>query len=246
MRKVEFPAAHSTDTTWFSVDNDGRLAVFETSEHGGYPTASERGATFIGLYYALWADADDLGVVEYDYDPSHVFALPEAEARADEFGVSMPPWLCGELFEFNSALDEGRLLQLLRDRGYPPDAPFVRFNTATPIWFATSLLEEFEPLGVVRRRRIHTEVCEVFGFYGYGVPSDDVSHAPPYRQVTAPRVPITLARLPPSWREWFLRVEFSMLQFHHSEQLQPFEYFPSHSWVVYWLDSQGERHEIYG
>ena len=31
------PAAHSMDTTWFAVDRDGSVGVFDTSEHGAVP-----------------------------------------------------------------------------------------------------------------------------------------------------------------------------------------------------------------
>jgi hypothetical protein len=33
----DFPAAHSMDTTWFGVDEDGELAVFESGEGGSVP-----------------------------------------------------------------------------------------------------------------------------------------------------------------------------------------------------------------
>jgi hypothetical protein len=36
---VDFPAAHSMDTTWFGVDDDGEIAVFESGEDGAVPNA---------------------------------------------------------------------------------------------------------------------------------------------------------------------------------------------------------------
>lgn len=35
----DFPAAHSMDTTWFGVDEEGELAVFESGEGGSVPNA---------------------------------------------------------------------------------------------------------------------------------------------------------------------------------------------------------------
>ena len=35
-----FPAAHSMDTTWFAVDDDGHVAILNTSENGAYPTGA--------------------------------------------------------------------------------------------------------------------------------------------------------------------------------------------------------------
>ena len=36
--KTDFPAAHSMDTTWFAIDRDGHVAVFESGEAGAVPT----------------------------------------------------------------------------------------------------------------------------------------------------------------------------------------------------------------
>ncbi|MBS2018178.1 MAG: hypothetical protein JST00_35230 [Deltaproteobacteria bacterium] len=35
----DFPAAHSMDTTWFAVDRDGNVAMFETGESGAVPSS---------------------------------------------------------------------------------------------------------------------------------------------------------------------------------------------------------------
>jgi hypothetical protein len=42
----DFPAAHSMDTTWFAVDRDGHVAVFETGESGAVPTAAYLGEDY--------------------------------------------------------------------------------------------------------------------------------------------------------------------------------------------------------
>ena len=39
----EFSAAHSMDTTWFAVDADGCVGVFDTSEGGALPNAAASG-----------------------------------------------------------------------------------------------------------------------------------------------------------------------------------------------------------
>jgi len=39
-RGCDFPAAHSMDSTWFAVDDDGQVAVFETGEGGALPKSS--------------------------------------------------------------------------------------------------------------------------------------------------------------------------------------------------------------
>jgi len=39
----EFPAAHSMDTTWFAVDEDGRVARFDSGEAGAVPVGAANG-----------------------------------------------------------------------------------------------------------------------------------------------------------------------------------------------------------
>lgn len=40
---ADFPAAHSMDTTWFAVDADGNVGVFDSSEDGAVPNAAATG-----------------------------------------------------------------------------------------------------------------------------------------------------------------------------------------------------------
>ena len=44
---TDYPAAHSTDSTWFAVDEDGQIAAFDTDEEGQIP----RGFPSEGLPY---------------------------------------------------------------------------------------------------------------------------------------------------------------------------------------------------
>lgn len=37
---TDCPAAHSMDTAWFGVDEDGEIAFFETGENGSVPLSS--------------------------------------------------------------------------------------------------------------------------------------------------------------------------------------------------------------
>src|SRR4051812_22138812 len=43
MDALDYPAAHSMDTSWFAVDEDGRVARFESSEDGAVPNNAATG-----------------------------------------------------------------------------------------------------------------------------------------------------------------------------------------------------------
>jgi hypothetical protein len=51
---VDFPAAHSMDTTWFAVDKDGHVGLFFTCEDGHLPLAAARTDAH-DLLGRLWA-----------------------------------------------------------------------------------------------------------------------------------------------------------------------------------------------
>src|SRR5215468_7860598 len=55
---VDFPAAHSMDTTWFAVDRDGHIGVFESGEPGAVPKqVDESGGRSGGIDDAAVLDA---------------------------------------------------------------------------------------------------------------------------------------------------------------------------------------------
>lgn len=73
----EFPAAHSMDTTWFAIDSDGHVAVFDSSEAGCVPTDAYLDEDHGELTDKLF-DLPATGVI-YDFDghrasdgPSHL------------------------------------------------------------------------------------------------------------------------------------------------------------------------------
>lgn len=88
--EVDFPAAHSMDSSWYAVDKDGFVAYFDTGEDGPMPNrcySPEMGDHFEDM------DVDDLeemGLSRSDIiDPSH---LPDPKrlysySASDEYGV---------------------------------------------------------------------------------------------------------------------------------------------------------------
>lgn len=76
---TDFPAAHSMDTTWFAIDSDGHVAVFESGESGCVPQDA-----YLGEDYGEITDqVHDLPSTSAVYDlagwcaaagPSHVHA----------------------------------------------------------------------------------------------------------------------------------------------------------------------------
>jgi len=68
MFDADYPAAHSMDTTWFAVDEEGHVAAFVTGESGAMPIAG----------YGNDAMAMDVGALE-----EMIAALPKVEVTFD-------------------------------------------------------------------------------------------------------------------------------------------------------------------
>ena len=93
----DFPAAHSMDSTWFAVDEDGEVAVFDTASEGpiplgGFPVhGDEEGAFDEGQMLArvLWAKAS-LDPRLRALLPAKVEALEESIDDSDEWELIEP------------------------------------------------------------------------------------------------------------------------------------------------------------
>jgi hypothetical protein len=102
----DFPAAHSMDTQWYAVDQDGHIAVFVTGENGHVPTAARDDDILWQLQQIREPQterqqADDLasqyGFFSYEYEmawhgavaPYYRSIVPENPLHIDE----LPPEL---------------------------------------------------------------------------------------------------------------------------------------------------------
>lgn len=51
---LNYPAAHSMDTTWFAVDAEGSIAIFDTGEGGAVPEVLDPGGGGWVLFKIDW------------------------------------------------------------------------------------------------------------------------------------------------------------------------------------------------
>jgi hypothetical protein len=74
----DYPAAHSHDTTWFAVDQAGRVGIFFTGEDGPSPLSAGDG-NLLHVLQDLRGVRDDDDVLEDDFD--------EMEEQAADLGL---------------------------------------------------------------------------------------------------------------------------------------------------------------
>jgi len=65
---ADYPAAHSMDTEWFAIDDEGRVALFTSGEAGVLPETAQAQTSFYDVWEYLARD-------EYGIP---VFAAPQA------------------------------------------------------------------------------------------------------------------------------------------------------------------------
>jgi len=81
---VDFPAAHSQDTTWFAVDQDGHVGLFFTCEDGHLPEKAARTDAH-ELLKELWSLRQKSGAAATS-DPEHHYEL-HREDLASRLGL---------------------------------------------------------------------------------------------------------------------------------------------------------------
>ena len=116
---TDYPAAHSMDSTWFAVDADGNIAVFDTGEGGCVPEGD----------FPLGGEAGS-----YEFEPSDLLARAMiARARTDERLAALLPDNVEELEKLAGEIDFEERDMLLRHLGVwtydceePVAAPYLR------------------------------------------------------------------------------------------------------------------------
>jgi hypothetical protein len=74
----DFPAAHSMDTTWFAVDEDGRVARFDSGEAGAVPLEAANGGGAAEPSFDVFL-LDVASVID------RIASLPPGDFEPDEF-----------------------------------------------------------------------------------------------------------------------------------------------------------------
>lgn len=86
--KKDFPAAHSNDTEWFAVDQDGNLALFDAGPSGANPHGFEEGPE----YFSRYGFPKEAEVIVFDCDFKiedypELLQKPSKFLSADESGM---------------------------------------------------------------------------------------------------------------------------------------------------------------
>ncbi|MEN0061053.1 MAG: hypothetical protein AAGA48_02830 [Myxococcota bacterium] len=221
-------AAHSMDTVWFSVDDEGHVAVLDSGEAGTLPEA--------------WKGGEDAGYDFMQLLPRlgilvSADAAPGRETDAKEITL-----------ETVSSVDWGRVI--LVESAHPRLLDRFVGATAFDGESATYLLIQSDEAsegqlteawrrGLVRRAwapfwRTETPPSALFGVYEYTHDTYGVSQ--PYERVGVPSRPLHIDDLPTSIQEFAIRLP---VRFADAPRLQPASHLPCANWQNAWADVDG-------
>ncbi|HWB76367.1 MAG TPA: hypothetical protein VG755_15460 [Nannocystaceae bacterium] len=225
----DYPAAHSMDTTWFAIDDEGFVAAFESGEAGAVPNDA-----FIGddAYAAVAEIRSKIPLQAFRYVRSGWTAMP-APAHVEARGPGL-----GNLVMF---VDEERDVEALIAVG----GRRVEATEGFAVWFARIDTDEHAAIhqrGVCRGCYPEHVDLKSPRISRHGV--FEFTHleenwiAGPYGLECAPEHPARIEDLPKRVRESVVRFHG---KFRATPLIQPLEHWPSQAWGAAFLSSDRKR-----
>lgn len=223
---VDYPAAHSMDTTWFAIDLDGNVAVFDTGESGCVPEAA-----YVEDPYELEERIRELPANGFKLDPDGFRETQWADhVDGDDLTAET------EIFMFVSDLVPVKDL-LDRLDATPLEstsAKCVRITGRDRAAFA-ELHARAACLGCYRDWSSAEDIA-THGVYRYEHTCENWI-AGPYARATVPSRPLTLDQVPKAIRDAAIAFDG---RFAETPKLQPAEHWSCSSWESGWLSSDGK------
>lgn len=227
MKTMDYPAAHSMDTAWFAIDNDGNVAIFDTGESGCVPEEA-----YIEDPYELEEQIRTLPATGYKLDPDGFRETQWADHVDNDDGLTEET----ELYMFLSDLVP---VQDLLDRldAKPLDATNAKCVRLTGRdRAALAELHAREACLGCYRDWSSSEDIATHGVYRYEHTCENWI-AGPYARATVPSKPLTIDQIPKEIRK--AAVAFDG-RFADTPKLQPAEHWSCSSWEAGWLSSDGK------
>jgi hypothetical protein len=252
---ADFPAAHSMDTHWFAVDQDGRVGYFLSGEAGAVPVDAMQGEPARSMLTRLAS------------------ALPRSEVLHDRQGRSRPgaatdgmehlPGSRGGTYPvlmFLKSLDlvaeeiaAGRARQLASTSDYAVQFRQLPAELAQQLHDQNVCLGCFFGFGMFEEALVGIELPSeeerdidpaAFGFYKYDHTCENWI-AGPYGRIGVPANPVHVDQLPPQLRNALKAVRFDV-NFAETPHIQPVADHECASWETQWLDLDGKEHPMPG
>jgi hypothetical protein len=246
---ADYPAAHSMDTTWFVVDRDGHVGVFESGEAGAVPQAVDRSVDGYDLLNEVYHSGRRS---EFAYDAS-ITRLPALPVKVRHLFERDWPW--DDLLTFVAAdtAIQWPLRRAITHAAPTADGLAIHWRRLSPQHF-----RRLHAAGLCRfcsladlssvweddtspSRRIETASLGLFSYRHLLGFENWVAGG--YGRVTLPLQPVRVEDLPEHVARIARRTRFETISFAETPFIQPLEHMPCSTWQALWTVSDGHTLE---
>jgi hypothetical protein len=237
-------AAHSMDTSWFAVDDEGHVAVFDSGEAGAVPEV------FLETHGHQY-DTDELHELLLEGDPRPIYDVSDL-CVVDDGQLLVADWESGtrgaKPFDADPLRDTTEWLVWLRNERRLENLPDLRrLPTADGKVIAHGLLQRRQLRALRQAHAICRAWCHArpeldrWGVYCYSH-GDRYENwiSGPYSRDRAPRTPLRLDAIAPEARRIVETVRFEGLRFAQAARIQPVEHHACSSWQHSFVSCAGD------
>lgn len=252
---TDFPAAHSMDTTWFAIDADGYVGIFDTSEGGAmpndltpfHPESIQFRSDLLEILAADNGKLIDRSAVDIDFilENANLKILKMEIRRLEKvskqcdlifslhrlFLVSSNPDVISQLQQQSQIV-----IELYRD-----NIQAVFYTNNCELDWLKNAIESGLIVGCTKDISLEYNL-NLLGWYVY---NGDDQCPKPYDRKRSPRKPIHLQNLPAEIIQQMQITELPNVRFAETEAIQPIEHMPCQTWggTDCWEGTDGEWHE---
>jgi hypothetical protein len=254
---TDFPAAHSMDTTWFAIDADGCVGIFDSDEGGAVPTDLSKVAKneiefegdLLKVLVANDAKFLDRSAVDIDFILHHaslenlLVEIQDQEVLLQELGRSEEFHIWG-LFLILSTVtiipeiqeQADIVLELHRDS----DRIIVYIDQCKPQWLKKAIAS-----GAVLAGSREFDLEDNLNLLGWYIYDCGEQYASTYDRKISPKKPILFKDLPAEISDRIRLIKFPNLRFADTNLIQPIEHMSCRTWngTRGWQGTDGEWHE---
>jgi hypothetical protein len=252
---TDFPAAHSMDTTWFAIDADGYIGIFDTCEGGAmpkdltpfHPDSIQFQSELLEILAADSGRLIDRSAVDIDFILEKISQTnSRKEIRRLEKLSKERKFIFSFYGLFLVTSNPDIIVELQRQSRlvielYHDDTQSIVYTHSCGLDWLKNAIESGTVVGFTEDMLLECNL-NLLGWYVYDC---DTSYPLPYNRQKAPKKPIHLQDLSTEIIDCIRVTELPTIKFSETETIQPIEHMPCNTWGMtdYWEGTDGEWHE---
>jgi hypothetical protein len=267
----DFPAAHSMDTTWFAIDADGCVGIFNSSEGGAVPKALPALAQIEGVRIEASSDLLDILIDDrqelfqhnssvkiepiLDYlsiDTGLEGKFLSIDALLEEISSHERYALLNHSYERDLNIISEQILQLSNERVIEDLKSqctiLIRFADEKIIVYVDKCnlewLKKSIELGAVIAGAPTMYLEDNLSWLGWYEYDCGEQYPAPYQRIYSIDNPILFSDLPPEIVEHIRVIRLKNIRFAETDKIQPIEHMLCYTWgTERWIDTNGVEHD---